>query len=127
MSSAGANVSTHYCGGVAVEWSVYVIAEDCGMGDRDAAASNPNGEPDAGREPCCRDELTYHQLDVDQQDTDAPALDAAPVAAFAKIAPPCPTPAAAAATAAVASFRARPPPEPLPQSARLAALRVRRI
>ena len=127
VSSAGANVSTHLCGGVAVEWSVYVVAEDCGMGEGRVSAARDGAEPIAEPSPCCEDELTYHQLDVDQQDADAPALDAAPIAAFAKTAPPYPAPAAVAAAPAVASFRARPPPEPLPQRARLAALRVRRI
>ena len=128
VSSAGANVSTHFCGGVAVEWSVYLVAEDCGMGGRDLAKrSRPADEPTMERVPCCEDEFSYVQLDVDQQDSDTLSDWLPGVAAFAKTAPPYPTRATAPDADALPRLRARPPPDPLPQRARLAALRARLI
>ena len=128
VSSAGANVSTHLCGGVAVGWSVYALAGDCGMGERPVAtvAADSDG-PSVQRAPCCEDELSYHQLDVDQADADTDAPVTSPGAAFAKTARPYPTPERVAAAVTTRVARIRPPPDPLPQRRRRAALRIRRI
>ena len=120
-TSAGATLSVHFCGGQAVKWALYRVADNCGMTQHAQPPEEPSDTPQFKRIPCCKDELSYHKLDVEQTgDLDADKLsisdDYIPeVAAFAKtsLAPPA---------ALTANPIIRPPPQPAPQRTRRAAL-----
>ena len=121
-TSAGATLNVHFCGGQAVKWALYQAADNCGMTQHAQPQEEPSDTPQFKRIPCCKDELSYHKLDVEQTgDLDAEAQDQLDeyqplvLAAFAKT---CPVPTTAFAAIPII----RPPPQPAPQRTRRAAL-----
>jgi len=73
-SSAGANLSIHYCGGKITKWALFVKSDNCGMPqviDQAQTSESDGDTPQIKRTPCCQDELSYHKLDVEQPTLDA--------------------------------------------------------
>ena len=121
-TSAGATLSVHFCGGQAVEWALNQAADNCGMSQHTLTKSEASDNSQLRRVPCCKDEVSYHKLDVEQTgDLDAQEQDQPdnyqPVvlSAFAKT-------RSVPTAALLASPVSRPPPQPAPQRTRRAAL-----
>ena len=129
-SSAGANLSVHYCGGKIAKWALFIKSDNCGMpqhADEAQASESDKTIPQIKRTPCCQDELSYYKLDVEQstQDADDAEMLHSELLAVADL-----TSALSASPPASFPFSSpivRPPPNPLQLRRRLAQLNVRRI
>lgn len=129
-SSAGANLSIHYCGGEIAKWALFIKSDDCGMPQHDqkiqvTEADTRSDIPQVNRTPCCQDELSYHKLDVEKPTQDADDADILHSELIVIIELTSARPTGQPASFPFSSLFVRPPPDPLQLGQRLAQLNVR--